>query len=438
MNQTVLFCLSAGLLLVLASAVEAGAAGRYRLARTLDDPDPTDAFVLFDGDGFGGSLDSSSGLVIVGAPRAKSDFARPGQTHVFDADTGALLHTLRDPTVTQANFAGLSEYFGSAVAIDGTTALIGSPGHNVGLWNDVGEAHLFNAATGQLIRTIPSPDGGGQVGLIARFGAAVAMQGNRLVIAAPYRSSLVGSEVGRAYLYTDNGTLLQTFDNPNETPLGRFGSAVAIDGDHVLVGAPATNPNSDGPGEAHLFRATTGELIRSFEDPTPTDRDFFGFSVAIDGDYLLIGASRDDTVDRNVGQVHVYSTSTGELLRTLDDPTRGARDFDGFGESLAIEGELAFVGAPYDSTSEFTNGQAHLFNLATGQLLQTFDDPTPTTSDRFGIGVAIDGDLLVVGAEQDDTLAENVGQAHLYLLVPEPTAGTLAVVAICLAMRRRR
>jgi len=59
-------------------------------------------------------------------------------------------------------------------------------------------------------------------------------------------------------------------------------------------------------------------------------------------------------------------------------------------------------------------GQAYLFDMTTGDLLRTFDDPTVTTSDNFGISVAIDGDNVVIGAHGDNTRGNNVGQAHLF------------------------
>jgi len=59
-------------------------------------------------------------------------------------------------------------------------------------------------------------------------------------------------------------------------------------------------------------------------------------------------------------------------------------------------------------------GQAYLFDMTTGDLLRTFDDPTVTTSDNFGISVAIDGDNVVIGAHGDNPRGNNVGQAHLF------------------------
>jgi WD40 repeat protein len=202
----------------------------------------------------------------------------------------------------------------------------------------------------------------------------------------------------------------------------------------VLIGAPASHPNSSDHGQAFLFDANTGELLFTIDDPTPTTHDFFGMSVAIEGDLILIGDARDDTSARNVGQAHLFSASTGQLLRTLEDPTRGPWDFDGFGESVSLEDGLALIGAPYDGSTSNAVGQAHLFDALTGVLLQTFADPTPTTSDEFGGVVVLDEGRVLISARGDDTQQLDVGQAHLFRPVPEPTA--LALVLWSFAMFR--
>lgn len=99
------------------------------------------------------------------------------------------------------------------------------------------------------------------------------------------------------------------------------------------------------------------------------------------------------------------------------------------------------IGARRDDTNGIFVGQAHLFDAISGDLLQTFDDPTPTSSDSFGEAVAIDGDTVVIGARLDDTIANNSGQVHIFseatgLLEP----GTISLFALGLAglMLRRR
>jgi len=208
------------------------------------------------------------------------------------------------------------------------------------------------------------------------------------------------------------GELLQTFDDPTVTTSDRFGRSVSISGNNVLVGANDDDTNGVDVGQAYLFDATTGALLLTFDDPTVTTQDFFGQSVSIDGNKVLVGAPGDDTNGVGVGQAHLFDATTGALLLTFDDPTVTAGDV--FGVSVSIDGNNVLVGAPFDDTNGVDVGQAHLFDATTGALLQTFDDPTVTTGDDFGFSVAISGNKVLVGAPGDDTNGVNVGQAYLF------------------------
>ena len=133
----------------------------------------------------------------------------------------------------------------------------------------------------------------------------------------------------------------------------------------------------------------------------------------MDGNNVLIGSHLDDTSGNNVGQAHLFDATTGNLLQTYDDPTLTAGG--NFGLSVAIDSDNVLIGNALDGTHGTFVGQAHLFDTA-GNLIQTFDDPTVTTQDYFGLSVAIDADHLIIGAPRDDTVNTDVGQAHLYVL----------------------
>ena len=126
---------------------------------------------------------------------------------------------------------------------------------------------------------------------------------------------------------------------------------------------------------------------------------------------------------------------TYELLQTFDDPTVTTGDY--FGRSVAIDGDNVLIGARLDDTNGTDVGQAHLFDAATGNLLQTFNDPTVTGADFFGFSVALDGDNVLIGAHGDSTNGLLVGQAHLFL-IPEPASAMLLMMGSVLLVRRRR
>ena len=293
---------------------------------------------------------------------------------------------------------GLSAAFGASVALDGGRALIGAPGDGTN-GQSAGQAHLFDAGTGQLLQTFddPTPAAGDS------FGESVALDGNRVVIGLPSDDG-AGINVGQAQLFNANtGQLLQTFNDPTPTDGDRFGSTVAVDGSRVLIGANRDDTNGEDVGQAHLFDANTGQLLRTFNDPTPNpagEGDRFGDAVALDGNRALIGATFGGDGDEEFGQAHLFDINTGELLQTFNDPTPTA--FDLFGDAVAIDGDRVLIGASGDRTdlnpTARRSGQAHLFDANTGQLLRTFENPRVEDQGLFGTSVAIDGDRVVIGA----------------------------------------
>ncbi|NKB20943.1 MAG: PEP-CTERM sorting domain-containing protein [Alphaproteobacteria bacterium] len=406
-----------GLVLVFGLVGPTSQAAPFTLTQTIDNPTPTS------GDLFGSSVSISGNNMLVGSILGSGS----GQAHLYNATTGALLQTFDDPTPTG------NDLFGLSVSVSGNHALIGASADDTQGVN-VGQAHLYNATTGALLQTFNDPN----VTTNDQFGGSVSVSGNNVLIGAR-RDDTNGLDVGQAHLFdATTGALLQTFNDPTPTGGDQFGRSVSISGNNVLVGAVSDNTNGPGVGQAHLFDATTGALLQTFNDPTPTGADSFGSSVAISGNFALVGARHDDTSGVDVGQAYLFDATTGALLHTFSDPT--PTGLDNFGVSVAIDGTNVLIGAFGDDTNGGGVGQAYLFDALTGALLQTIDDPTPTTSDEFGVSVSISGNNLLIGGRGDDTSGVDVGQAHLFTasVVSEP--GALAIFGIGLIglMLRRR
>jgi hypothetical protein len=111
-------------------------------------------------------------------------------------------------------------------------------------------------------------------------------------------------------------TLTQTINDPLLEASKGIGNSVSISGNNVLVGTRQTG--------ARLFDATTGALLQTFNDPTtpdPTDVFAGTGAASISGDNVLIGERGEDASGSTVGQAHLFSASTGVLLQTFNDPT---------------------------------------------------------------------------------------------------------------------
>jgi hypothetical protein len=217
--------------------------------------------------------------------------------------------------------------------------------------------------------------------------------------------------------------LLSTLALTNPTPLAldQFGVAVAAVGtDKILVGASFDDAGSNNAGAAHLFDAA-GNLLVTLTNPSPAADDNFGFSVSgLGPDRLLVGAPSDDTGALNTGSAFVFSTG-GALLLAITNPSPAVAD--GFGYSVAAVGSGGFlIGSIRDNPGGGQFGAAYLYN-SSGNLVQTFTNPTPANLDLFGVALAgVGSDKLLVGASSDDTGAANAGSAYLY-----NTNGTLLI-----------
>lgn len=243
----------------------------------------------------------------------------------------------------------------------------------------------------------------------SEFGTSVASDGNLVVAGAPY-SYVDGEHCGGAYVYdATTGNSLVTLKDPTLTGSASFGSSVAVSGNTVVVGAPWCDRGASNAGAAYIFDATTGNLLHTLDNPTPASGDEFGHSVAVSGNTVVIGAWLDDTGATNAGSVYVYDATTGNLLRTINNPTPA--DYEDFGNSVAVWGSTLVVGAYQDSTGALYTGSAYIYDATTGTLLHTLNNPTPESGDRFGCSVAVSGNMVVVGAKWDDTGASGAGSA---------------------------
>lgn len=315
---------------------------------------------------------------------------------------GELLHTLSDPSPTNVDM------FGFSVAIDGNHVLVGAHQDDT-LGYNVGQAHLFDVRSGELLHTFDDPTPTSD----DFFGHGVAIDDEHILIGATEVSS---SEwpYGEAHLFNTSGDLISTFHVPAQVGRGYFlGESVAIDGDRILLGLSGGSLDSKRRGQAHLFDAHTGNLLQFYDDLTPDTFNSFGNSVAIDGDHIVVGAWGNYTSNDILGQVELFDAISGEHLKSFSDPDVSFRDR--FGQSVAIEGNRILIGAGIKKIDGNSVGQAYLFDLTTGDLLQTYSDPTITTkSDAFGSSVALDSGRVLIGAPLDDTDGRDIGQAHLF------------------------
>jgi len=296
----------------------------------------------------------SSGLVGVAptSPPGTEDY----QTIAFALTRCGLFPTLTSPDA-QADGG-----FGTSVAISGTTVVVGASGEMASGYTDAGHAYVCNAETGRLISTLTSPNaqaGGG-------FGFSVAISGTTVVVGAPFETAGGSSEAGHAYVFkATTGALVSVLTSPNAQTDGYFGYSVAISGTTVVVGARQTASGYLEAGHAYVFKGTTGALIATLTSPNAQADGDFGFSVAVSGTTVVVGALYETASgDADAGHAYVFKATTGALIATLTSPNVQANG--DFGASVAVSGTTAVVGADGETASgDAGAGHAYIFKAET-------------------------------------------------------------------------
>jgi hypothetical protein len=351
---------------------------------------------------FGYAVATDGDLTVVGVPFGDVDGTyNVGLAYVFNTSTDELLATLDNPTPAQ------NDYFGISVAISGNTAVVGAYCDDTGA-SDAGAAYVFNATTGELVSTLANPTPVAS----DNFGYSVSVSGDTVVVGAQYDDT-TATDAGSAYVFqASTGTLVTTLANPTPAADDRFGRSVAISGSLVVAGSYYDDTLATNAGTAYVFNATTGDLVSTLANPAPTSNDVFGYAVAISGSTVAVTATQDDTGGGDVGRAYVFNATTGALQWALNNPNPTNSVY--MGQSIAISGDTVVVGTAYDNTEGAVSGVAHVFDASTGELLRTLDNPTPAADDHFGWSVSVSGDNVVVGAYYDDTDAPNAGSAYLF------------------------
>jgi hypothetical protein len=266
------------------------------------------------------------------------------------------------------------------------------------------------------------------------FGFAVAISGDTVAVGAPSASSGKGAVyvfVKPVGGWTTSQTPAATLTDGSLNANSDFGAAVAIDGDTILVGAPGARvSNHTGQGQAAVFVRPAGGWADS-SDPTArlteaagAAQDQFGFSVALSGNVAVVGSPG---ADKKKGAVHVF-TRPGGGWNTTETPNATLTDNDGanndrLGFSVAISGDTVVTGAyARRVNNKSKQGAAYVFVRGGGGWI---NDDTPTAvltasdgdkSDQFGISVAIDAGTVIVGAWTKDIEGNSEqGAAYLFL-----------------------
>jgi len=254
------------------------------------------------------------------------------------------------------------------------------------------------------------------------FGCSVSISGDYAVIGA-YGDEDNGQSSGSAYIFRNFGN--QTWIEHEKliasdgTPSDYFGKSVSISGDFVVVGASGTSDNGVCSGSVYIFY-NNGSFWTELFKITPSDAsegDCFGRSVCIDGNYLIVASLLDDDNGHHSGSAYIFhwdGTTWSEQDKLL--ASDGTED-DFFGCSVSISGDYAIIGAQNDDDNGENSGSVYVFQREeTTWFQQTkLTAVDGAENDCFGFSVSISGNYTVVGAPYDDDNESGSGSAYIFI-----------------------
>jgi curved DNA-binding protein CbpA/predicted Ser/Thr protein kinase/outer membrane protein assembly factor BamB len=339
------------------------------------------------GDRFGSALAAVGENILVGAPQDDTDAKNAGIAYLFSGSTGQLLRVFHNPN------PAADDHFGEVVAAMDQNVLIAAPQSSSG---GPGFVCLFDGLSGTLLHCFqhprPHPGDG--------FGSSLAPLGNRLFVGA-YQDDTVATDAGAVYAFALDGShwklhsgFLKHVPRANDC----FGCSLAAAGNNLLVGATGDDQRGADAGAVYLFDASTGRKLRTFFSRWPIAGDVFGRSIAAAGDRVLVGAYMDDTGAENAGVAYLFDAATGKLLQTFLNPSPAIDEY--FGWSVAVVGNRVLIGAHLEDTGAENAGAAYLLDATSGKVVEQFYNPSPAAHDHFGYCVAAVGHNLLVGSRR--------------------------------------
>lgn len=319
------------------------------------------------------------------------------------------------------------------VDIEGSLIVAGAPGVGSGsvvFFEDDGSDWVEQ---GQIFHTSTTS------GFDPNFGSYVALYDDVLVVPNTRERAASGNLdflPQSTYIFRNNGTQWVPEDTLSVSTgdLGTsFGASSAAAEDLIVVGDPlySAGPSLTREGAAYVFSYTGSswdetQILSAGSFGDPNDR--LGTAVATDGNTIVVGAVRDTVGSvESAGGAYVYQLQGGSWVNTQRLVASDGEQQDYFGQTLAVEGNHMIVGAPNDFRPNFINagGYVYYFRYNGAQWIEVakLALPNAETDDRFGWSVDIDGDWAIVGAPGRTPVTTFEGEAYVFDLTDLTSTG---------------
>jgi len=305
--------------------------------------------------------------------------------------------------------------FGTSVGIDGVNALVGAPAF-AGAGSGSGAVYGYRLVddhweSGARL-TAASP------AFNSHFGCDLSLDGNLAIIGENYRNTSLGVQAGAAYIFENTSGIWSQaamLTASDAMIFSKFGSKVAISGETAIVNAPG---NATTISDVYVFRRIAGSWLQTdqIHPPMAPTNDGFGLAFAIDGSTMVIGASRDDEYASAGGAAYVYQEVDGDWTAVTKLHATDVSSLSYFGQCVQIRGDVIAIGAPDDNANAPDAGAVYLFRRVNDDWPQIakLTAPYPLTGERFGYEIAMTDDRIYVGAPYNDFGNNDVGAVYVF------------------------
>ncbi|WP_282049921.1 immunoglobulin-like domain-containing protein [Maribacter aquivivus] len=366
------------------------------------------------GSWFGNSVAISNDFAIIGA-NGHDDFGiESGAAYLYEKDTYGNWLEAQKLTASDSN---TYDYFGSAVAISGNTAVVGAIGNDDN-GDSSGSAYVYERnANGIWLESQKLLVDNGATN--SNFGTSVGISQNYIVVGTHHTDANL---IDKAYVFEKgvdgNWVQLQVFTASDAALGDDFGGSVSISEDQIVIGAARNGSNGNNSGAAYIFEKGTNGYFSETQKIVPSDASFsdrFGSSVAISTNTIIVGTPGNNDDGDGSGSAYIFEKNTDGNWEEQEKLTASdAASNNWFGQSVSISGNRVVVGSDENGVGR---GSAYLFEKDTNGTwleIQILDSRPNAGYDSFGGSVSISGDVAVVGARNDDEYGAHTGAAYFF------------------------
>ncbi len=368
-------------------------------------------------DEFGAGVGVYKDVAVIGSPKNDEIADNAGAAYVY-VKSGEEWNLKEKLTAFDAE---ADDFYGDAVATNGEYIFVGAWGDDGGMGSIFSGAvyvYVLESGDWKLKQKIPPSNtvyGG-------KFGQALAVCGNYLVVGAPYENYSNFSNAGAVYLFHNDGSgewsLLNKFFAPDPDTFAQFGRSVDIDKSHITGGAPHKyNTAALCSGSAYIFSyCKNGSVVHEASAYGLDHNERFGWDVSVDNFTWAIGAFNRNFGVNQRGIVQVRSFFSGwNIQSVLTGPVNNPRTF---GWSVEVKENRIYVGDYWGDGKENFSGLVFAYeynnNTNTWDLRIKVMASDGNNGDKYAKSIATDGETLLMGAYWDSDLLTKSGSAYFY------------------------